>query len=491
MKHTFIYLLLLFFASCSDWLDVTPRIQIKEADNFTTAQGYKDALAGVYMLMTGETTYGRELSFGLVDVLAKQYTSGFGTLNEYYYPSTYNYTAEASKTKFASIWAGMYNTIANVNSLVARVDKADTMLFAPDEYHVIRGEAYGLRAFLHFDLLRLFGPAPVVDPDAKAIPYVTAFNARVTPLSTVRQAIDRALADLAVAEAELKAHDPVTRGLSSADYTDYFRNRHYRFNYYAVKLLQARVHLYEGDHGAARAAAEEVIAQSLFTWVPESQVVTTSAETRNLVFWQELIFTLNMNNIAEIAFGTTGSRSWFTTGSGGFTKSPGNWNTVYETALHPTDYRNVYLMSDPIDGYYVTSRKLYQPTGVYGQDFINKMPIMRLSEAYYIAAEAALRLDDKPGAVAYLNTARARRYITTPLPATLPDEAVQEEIRKEYAKEFICEGQLFYYYKRLNSETIQFYSPYNSPLPRDLYVLPLPEEEIDYGQRHLEAEQTH
>ncbi|MDR0766543.1 MAG: RagB/SusD family nutrient uptake outer membrane protein [Odoribacteraceae bacterium] len=485
MKYTFIYILLLF-ASCTEWLDVSPRVQIKEDENFTSPQGYKDALTGVYLLMTEEKNYGRELSFGLVDVLGKQYTAGFSSLNEYYYPSIYDYTAESSKNKFASIWNGMYNAIANVNSLIAHIDKADSSRFITDEYHVIRGEAYALRAFLHFDIARLFAPSYLVGPDEKAIPYITRFDNTTTPLSTVRQVIDKALDDLAIAEKELK-HDPVTRDVSSSDYTDFLRNRHYHFNYYAVKLLQARINLYKGDHDKALAAAGEVIAQSLFTWVPEAQVVTSTMETRNLVFFQEIIFAINVNNIPDIAFGTTGTRSWFTTGYGGFTKSMSNWNTVYESDRHSSDYRYQYLMGPLIDNYYVASYKLYQPLSVYGQDFINKIPIMRLPEAYYIAAEAALARGKKTDAVAYLNTVREHRNIS-PLDENLAEDDIQEEIRKEYVKEFICEGQLFFYYKRRDSETIQFYSSYSGPVARAVYRLPLPDDEIEYGQRYLETD---
>ncbi|MEI3419970.1 MAG: hypothetical protein V8R91_02295 [Butyricimonas faecihominis] len=39
------------------------------------------------------------------------------------------------------------------------------------EKKVLTGEALALRAFLHLDMLRLFGPVYVKDPSAEAIPY--------------------------------------------------------------------------------------------------------------------------------------------------------------------------------------------------------------------------------------------------------------------------------------------------------------------------------
>ena len=65
MKHLLIYMAALVgltgITSCSDWLDVSPRTEIKADDNFESEQGFKDALTGVYLLMTGTNVYGLSL----------------------------------------------------------------------------------------------------------------------------------------------------------------------------------------------------------------------------------------------------------------------------------------------------------------------------------------------------------------------------------------------------------------------------------------------
>lgn len=51
-----------------------------------------------------------------------------------------------------------FNVIANVNDLLAFVD-VDPLVFASAlDHDLIKGEALALRAFLHFDLLRLYVP---------------------------------------------------------------------------------------------------------------------------------------------------------------------------------------------------------------------------------------------------------------------------------------------------------------------------------------------
>ncbi|MNL10176.1 SusD family protein [compost metagenome] len=102
------------------------------------------------------------------------------------------------------------------------------------------------------------------------------------------------------------------------------------------------------------------------------------------------------------------------------------------------------------------------------------MPLMRISEMYYIAAEAA---PDSKTAIDYLNAVLAVRGLLT-LPQTVD---IQTELKKEYRKEFFTEGQTFYYYKRLNASRID-----DSPVAQmaaATYIAPLPENEKIYGGR--------
>ena len=116
---------------------------------------------------------------------------------------------------------------------------------------------------------------------------------------------------------------------------------------------------------------------------------------------------------------------------------------------------------------------------------------MRLSEAYYIMAECAVHSTTRLGeAVGYLNTVRTHRGHTALLPETLSKEEIADEIYKEYAKEFTCEGQLWFYFKRLDYEMIPVLSS-NNGAPVTTYVLPdyifpLPDDEIEFGGRENE-----
>ena len=52
---------------------------------------------------------------------------------------------------------------------------------------------------------------------------------------------------------------------------------------------------------------------------------------------------------------------------------------------------------------------------------------------------------------------------------------------REYQKEFISEGQTFFYYKRLNKDLRQVTATTAANIPADVYVFPIPDREKEYN----------
>ena len=67
-------LLTLAFTSCKKWLDIQPQSEVSEEVLFSTAEGFEEALVGVYTKCSGEGLYGKELTAGTPEVLAQNYT---------------------------------------------------------------------------------------------------------------------------------------------------------------------------------------------------------------------------------------------------------------------------------------------------------------------------------------------------------------------------------------------------------------------------------
>ena len=97
-------------------------------------------------------------------------------------------------TKFPPRWNRMFSTMERI-----RAEVADPALFYDHdtERRMILGEAIGLRAYMHFDLLRMYAPAPAANPNTRTfIPYVDKYPSYVNDKQTVSYCLEHAIADL-------------------------------------------------------------------------------------------------------------------------------------------------------------------------------------------------------------------------------------------------------------------------------------------------------
>ena len=114
-------LLLGTMTSCEDWLDVDPKSEVKSDVMFQSVSGFKDALTGIYLLMSDQDLYGREATWGFVDALAQQTDVRGGEASAWYNATRYNYSATTTSSN--GIWSKSYNIIANVNFLLENLEK--------------------------------------------------------------------------------------------------------------------------------------------------------------------------------------------------------------------------------------------------------------------------------------------------------------------------------------------------------------------------------
>ena len=458
--------------SCEDWLSVSPSSEIKYEDLFSNRNGFKDQLTGVYTNICSEALYGANLTYGMVDALGQNYFWEL-ELGKYYYLSRFEYKNNTSVNVIKEVWDNAYNTIANVNILLQGINENRGILSAQEE-QIFEGEAYALRAFLHFDVLRLFGKSHVSGKSDKAIPYVNTISKTVTPLSTVDEVLDLAIADLKKAESLLKL-DPIYTGEET---TPFLGTRSYHLNYYGVKALLARIYLYKGDKVNALASAKEVIEADKYPWVLRENITTTTAESRDRIMSTEAIFTLNNTKLLDL----TGKflKEGLSDDQGHLLVSkPEVLEDIYEANRYGGfDWRYVYLF-DKQKGTYQGSTKLWQfPT--MPDKYKNRQPLIRISELYLIAAECETNTVE---AVRYLNTLREHRGFEADqnLEDSISEETLNNEITKEYRKEFFGEGQWFFYCKRMDLDGIP---GMNQAFSKGYYVLPIPDVELEYGNRN-------
>lgn len=471
-------------ASCEkEWLDVSNSAQIEAEEQFESPQGFKDALMGVYMGMASPELYAKDMTWNLVDLLSQQYAT-LPDLAIYSDVQQFKYRSVTSTDQIDALWINSYNVIANINIILEYLESNGDIL-DPVDYAIIKGELLGLRAFLHFDMMRLYGYGNLADRNVSgelAIPYVTEFTKEVTPQKTYAETFELLENDISQA-LELLKMDPIYNGTESTGEfyetgaQEFYDMRRLRMNYYAVKGLEARVHLWQGtpeDLEKAQAAAEEVIFESPFELI-NSATYPVSADP---IFLPEMIFGLNVTGFTDIVNpyheynqATDYNVLYLTQSSAA---------EIFETDsinIGVADVRFNTLLEAKSDGGLI-SVKLVQGDLLY----YDTMPLITLPEMYYIAAEAYLESNNLAKAIEYLNTVRSSRGIIAEIPETADKGTVAEELFKEYRKEFVSEGQLFYFYKRLGLETIPGLSE-TITLDDDIYVLPYPDNEIQFGNR--------
>ena len=271
--------------SCSDWFDVSPKTDVKAEELFETPEGFESALAGIYISLTDEDSYGHDMSFGLIDQLAQLYdripdgTTDREAIYQYEQQSDGYYT----KSRLAAIWLKSYNLIANANNLIKWLDKNGTRVLDEQTRNLYYGEAYALRAYLHFDLLRGWGPMNYqTGKSTLTIPYREVANSEKLPRLSAETIVQKIEADLEKAEQYLAAD----KATNLAD-----NERRNRMNYYAVKALEARVACYAGEADKAIASAEKVI--------NHSGLALQTSNTNDPAQYTETLFGINKYQMSD------------------------------------------------------------------------------------------------------------------------------------------------------------------------------------------------
>lgn len=455
----------LVLTSCSKWLDVQPKTEIKTEEFFKDEDGFKSALTGVYVRMTNDETYGRDLSFLFIEKLVQRYDGN--TPENAISEVVYDYK-NASKGKLEGIWTGMYKNIANINNLLHHLDiEGKVAIKTPGYYELIKGEALALRAFHYFDLLRMWGPIYKNEPAALAIPFRTTFSTEKTPRMPADLLLVKIIDDLLEAGELLKNDGMHWDNFSENPFIGY---RGLRMNKYAAKALLARVYLYQGGASLPKAAtvAEEVINNAGL------QLVDNNKE--DIAFFGETLFGLNMYDMTKrvqpyfsVSAGQLGNELWIKTSNG---------EEVFEGAsvgVNDIRYRTGFgFLANAASG--LMSRKYLDGPN---HEFNNKLPLIRLSEMYLIAAEA------KKDA-SFINKLRNARGISRNYNVSFgPNEAENVHMLMiEYQKDFFAEGQFFYFLKR-NGLTNFYRIPQTllnkGGMSKTQYVFPIPNNEIEYG----------
>ena len=253
--------------------------------------------------------------------------------------------------------------------------------------------------------------------------------------------------------------------------------RQYRMNYFAVNALLARAYLWSGNKQKAGEYARTVIekvnneANPLFPLVNADYM----AANADRVFSPEVLFSLYNTSRSDAVYKALFIPTLATTR---LLTMAGDLSTgrVANTYDDKNDYRYRMWEQTVQNNQTVTYfTKFIDETVTGAEAYRYMMPLIRVSELYLIAAECETEVQ---GALEkYFNPLRFSRNCVNQNATS--EEELKTLIRAEYVREFIGEGQLFFYYKRNGLQHIPDGGTENSVknISLDSYVFPLPDSE--------------
>ena len=405
--------------SCSDgWLDVEPSTAVETDKSINELSDVDIMLNGIYTTMQNAYAYsGRLVYYGDAcgdDMMA--YSSTKRTGNYY----TFNFTKDTAPSSF---WSYPYEMISLCNIILSKIDDVETKEEELRDYY--KGQALALRAMFLFDLTKFYGYPYKKDNGASlGVPIVlSVLDKEAKPKrNTVAECYKQVIDDL---KAAITAMDN-DKGKS-------FHKGH--INLFAAQTLLSRVYLYHGDDSDALDMATQAI---------------KGAEAEGYKLWTNAEYATAWGN--DASNGTKGEVLFEIVNT--TDDSPGKESLG---RLHsPSGYKDICLTSsfyallneDPDDVRlklleYSSKRafvKKYQPQDE--EDIMDaNIPLIRLSEAYLNAAEAAVKTGDNPSAVKYLNAIVSR---ANPANSVEGSTVTLDRVMTERRKELVGEGHRFF-----------------------------------------------
>lgn len=480
----------ILFCSCEDFLEARDKGSILEKDLFVNQEGVEEALYGLYVTLSSTEMYGKNLPL-VMDLLAQYYSIGHTqeTPTEGIMDVVMKHEHESSTAieYYTGFWRTGYKFVSDANKLIESLDNWEGNKLKHE--NIYRGEVLGLRAYVHFDLLRMFGSANL---ENRGIPYVTRYGMYVTPFSTTKDTYDMIIKDLKAAEALLSADEVYLTypRQPENDYDLYISDRVAHFNLYAVKATLARVYWTRnapGDLDSAGMYARQIIESKRFPLPSDGSTITATHFIRMVagtVDAEEGIFGLYMLNT-------------YSTWSELFLKEGGGYRpadmSLYERTDQKNDHRREWIDVPNMPDISTSSQEtlygkrylklidryqLNRVDNIYEAIGFTGVNLIRVPEMYMILAESLLSQSPDEAKEVFSTYTYSRGM------GDYEGELTIDEIDLEFKKEYVQEGQYWFRLKRRQIPTLKLISAIGGVLEMDetKWNLAIPDAEFEYRQ---------
>lgn len=456
---------LMLLAGCKkSFLDLRPYDSVSSDVAINNASDMQAALAGAYLNISSANLYGRTIPlFG--DLLADNLYISTINSNRYLDFFQINYTVVNGNAQ--GIWETAYSAILRANNVI------NSSLQGTPQIDQLRGEALAIRALMYFELVKFFAKPYTVDPNGLGVPIVLEYNPAYKPTrNSLKEVYDQIESDLTT-----------SIDLMAIDKSSGF------FTRYAAEALLARMYLFKGEWDMALATAQDVINNSGYSLLQIDEVIpfwqnnTDRDDKKEVLF--EVVFDASNN------LGNSSLEAFFD-------------QNDYGDALAAQSLYNLYSSTDVRQSWFVTG----SPTRGAGAIVVNKYPnagapdkneikVLRMSEVYFIAAEAAFHTGDEPLARQYLNAVATQRDPDF-TGYTSSGNALLNDILMARRKELAFEGHRYWDLARNNLDVVRENLAGNYPgnvplvLAADNFrrILPIPQSELDANPNIRDQQNT-
>lgn len=454
--------------SCvNNWLDESPSDGLEASTAVQTVSDLSGVRTGMYAAVKGNSNlldyYGR-LMFIYGDMRGEDvqynHVDGSGRGSFYYYmnyETADNFVAGGS----SAVWQTPFIVISRANRLIEAAEGGQLVDAEAEKETVAqyKAEAKVIRAMALFDLTRIYGKPYTEDQGASLGAPIMTKSVSIDELRTSKPSRSTVAECYKSIEGDLS--DAINSGALPEDKTQGY------VNLWVAKALQVRVYMTKGEWQNALTTAQDIIEHSPYKLWTSAEYANAWDKT-DATHTNEMIFELLINNTTDwtdregIAYCYRDAHS----------AAPGYGDVMVTKAFSEM------LASDPKD---VRNEVLLKPQGkaedyeVYGGEdfikhgvFINKMPpsggdvryanvpLLRLSEVYLSAAEAAFQLGYKETAAKMLNAIITNRTTDASKEVTASTITL-DRIYIERRKELVGEGQRYFDVLR-RGETVTRYT---------------------------------
>ncbi|MGK6350894.1 RagB/SusD family nutrient uptake outer membrane protein [Parapedobacter sp. DT-150] len=411
--------------SCSNFLDLAPEYEVNDQNFYSDKNDFEALIMGCYSglqtLHNNAYPFLAELTTDNVHITLQ--SPGVNELE----CDEMNITS--SNAYVSTLWSSSFVTIARANSVLNRIDDAEMSDADKNQY---RGEAYFIRAYCYFNLVRLYGDVPLVTKDFRSPDEVQLQEMTRQPVERIDSLI---VSDLSNADV-LLANVSLSKGRGSSG---------------AAKALLGKFFLTRKDFPNARTYLQEVVDSKQYELVDDYGSLF-SPTNDDLI---ESIFEIKYlsGNVGE---GNSFAQQEVPVLYGGMALFPGN--QLGGGRLSPTlDLVNAYEDGDRRKDLSISEDIPLNDGSIYklwyGKKFVdfnanpvsdmdNNFTVLRYADVLLMLSEALNESGEGELAADYLNEVRQRAGLADVGPVSKQDLALALE--RERRVEFLFEGQRWF-----------------------------------------------